>query len=303
MLGKNRHCTMTNRTQDPWERADLPDEAQRRTKLFVGTVLQLAHTDGLAIDLMVAPGNSGIMMAALATMTYQRLGLRPPHVLKVPIYLRDRRGGRINYDNTVLVPGIRRQLVGLNTMHTILHVDDETEEENPRTLKITLDLLRAATDERVPVEGATVHVVAELDEKPPSPADVLKTYGGWQIEFHPYARETEEWKGVFNFISYGIPYAIAKPVRDLYSDGTITAKELFCILLSEPIRDFDSAGQPILSRRWERKLEQEVPYFADAQQRFRRHVEGLIDEAVQNAGQGMPGQTGGGEAEDHTPHP
>jgi len=54
-------------------------------------------------------------------------------------------------------------------------------------------------------------------------------------------------------------------------------------LFGEPIRDFDAAGQPILSRRWECELAKQVRHFRELQRQFRDHLERLMAEAILDA--------------------
>jgi hypothetical protein len=258
----------------------LIEEAQRRTKLFVATVYHLIAHKGLSADLIVAPGNSGAIMARLTAMTYEAIGECVPRVLRIPVYLRDRESGkRIEFDNSVLLPEVRRQVGDMGLIRTVLHVDDEMHEDDPRTLKCTLDLLASALPAGALAVKSTVHVVAELSEKPVPESRALKTYKGWQIRFHPHARETAEWPGIQNFVSKGIPYEIRQPLIDLYPEE-LWNKEAFCVLLGEPIRAFSDGGKPVLSHAWEARLREELKGFDALQKAFTSHLRTLIAEAI-----------------------
>ena len=261
----------------------LTEEAQKRTKQFVAEVCHLITREGISADLIVAPGNSGVMMARLTAMTYEAIGESVPRVLRIPVYLRDRESGKkIEFDNSVLLPDLRKQISDIGRVRTVLHVDDETKEEDPRTLKCCLDLLASAFPAGARGAEATVHVVAELAGEPVPESRVLRAYQGWQVRFHPHARGTDEWGGVCNFVSKGIPYEIRKPFIDLYP--ALWNKEVFCILLGEPIRDFSDSGIPVLSHAWDARLRAELKGFDALQEAFTTHLRALISEAIGESG-------------------
>lgn len=263
-------------------RALLQEEAQRRTKQFVATLHHLIVCEGLEADLIVAPGNSGAMMAGITALTYEAIGESVPRLLRIPLYLRDRESGkRIEFDNSVLLPDVCEQVSDIGRIRTILHVDDETHEEDPRTLKCALDLIASALPAGARGPEAMVHVVAELHQPVPV-SRALRAHKGWQVRFHPHARETTEWPGVQNFVSKGMPCELRKPFLDLYPDD-LWNKEVFCILLGEPIRAFRDGGRPVLSHAWEARLREELKGFDALQEAFRAHLRTLIGEAIGEA--------------------
>ena len=250
----------------------------------MATVYDLVTRKGLSADVIVAPGNSGVIMARLTAMTYEAIGERVPRILRMPIYLRDRQTGkRIEFDNSVILTDVSEQLCDIGRIRTVLHVDDEMHEDDPRTLKCALDLISSALPAGARDAGATVHVVAELEEEPVPDSRALKVYEGWQVQFHPHARETAEWRGKQNFVSKGIPYEIRRPFVDLYPEA-LWNKEVFCILLGEPVRAFGDDGRPVLTHAWETRLREEFEGFGALQKAFTSHLRTLIAEAIGESG-------------------
>jgi len=246
---------------DPWKRPDLTDEAQRRAASFIRIMHMLIL--GHDFDVILAPGNSGTMMAWLAVLAYGRLGMKAPPVIRIPIRLRDRKGRRIRFDNSVLLPAIMRQLGNAPT-DRVLFVDDELSEKDPRTLKEVLRLFRKA--------GGQAHEVFVVAE---GRGPQIK---GFNVKYFPFARQTKEWKGVRNFVSYAIPWSIQKRIRERYSDDVIDSKELFCILLGEPVRGL-RGGRPVLSHKWEPILKRNIRGFSGLQKDFRNHLKRLAGRA------------------------
>lgn len=260
---------MARKYPNPWKRPDLIDEAQRRTKLFIIKIKSLIKNNNF--DVILAPGNSGIMMAKLTSMTYSNLNLKCPPIIKFATYLRNRFGKLIHFDNSIIIPDIKKELKDVKNIEKILYVDDDVNCANPRTFKETISILKKAAGEKLS-KKATVFVVVEGRRR-----GGLKRVKrlNIRIKYMPFVLITKEWKAISNFVSYGIPWNIQLVVRKYYSDKVVDSKELFSILLKEPIRDFRN-NKPILSHRQENKMKRKIKGFNNIQREFEKHIKSLI---------------------------
>ncbi len=266
------------RYQDPWTRPDLIDEAQRRTKQFVRKVHTLIQKTNF--DIIIAAGNSGLMMTKLTKLTYKQLNLKMPLVVKIPIYLRDKRGVRNRFDNSVLIPAVKKQLSAVDKIENILFVDDELSEKDPKTFRESIKLIKTAGKDKVSTQ-LKVFVVAEGGELGElRRTKVLKC----EIKYIPFAKQTKEWKGVTNFVAYEIPWSIKKQVLEVYSDDELSAAELFCTLIGEPIRIKGELrnGKPFFSNKFEILLKRDVKNFEGLQAEFEEHLVRLVNGAIRN---------------------
>lgn len=240
-------------------------------------VYQLIAQNKENFDLIIAPGNSGIMMGKITEMTYEYLGIKSPPILKMPIYLRDRTGKRIKFDNSVLIPQIKKQLKNVKNLNKILFVDDEINQNDPKTARVVLNLIKGSVSEKL-ANKVSVFIVAEGRWK-----GILRNIdiSGFKIKFMPFEiADKKEWKGIFNFVSYEIPWKIQEQIRKYYSDKIIGSKEMFCILFGEPIKLFNN-GKPTLSHKWEPILKRKVGNFSKLQGSFKIHIKTLIKETIE----------------------
>lgn len=268
---------MARKYKDPWTRPDLIDEAQRRTKRFIRKIQSLIQKKDF--DIILASGNSGIMMAKITEMTYKHLGKKMPPIVKIPIYLRDRMGKRIKFDNSVLITEVQKQIKNIKKIEHILVVDDDLNEKYPKTVIESIKLVNKAGEDKIS-KRLDVFVVAE-GETGKGKLGRVKSLD-CNIIYFPFAKETKEWKGISNFVSYGIPWEYQKKIRKFYSDEELEAKKIFCILLREPIRSKGKfkGGKPYFSYKWNSMLKEKIRNFEKLQKGFERHIKNLIREAV-----------------------
>jgi orotate phosphoribosyltransferase-like protein len=254
--------------KSPWERPDLISEAQKRLKKFVITIYKLLVEKKQKYDLVIGAGNSGINMAKVTEMIYGHLKLKAPPMLKVPTYLRTKSGKRIKFDNSVLIPHLKKEIKNVKKIENILFVDDDIS-KGATTLREVLRLIS-----KLNITQTTVTIVAE--DYGFSNHAKIKNY---KIKFYPFSKKSKEWKGISNFISYGIPYNIFKPIRDLYSDKQIDSKERFSILLGEPVRGLKDK-KPILTHKWDNILKRKIKNFDVLKKKFKNHIKKKIAEAI-----------------------
>jgi hypothetical protein len=266
---------MARKYKDPWKRPDLIDEAQRRTKKFISKIKVLAQKNDF--DLILAPGNSGLMMAKITELVYNQLKIKIPPIIKIPVYLRDVKGKRIPFDNSVLVPDVKNQIKNVKDIETVLLVDDELSEKDPKTVRECIKLIQKAGETKLS-EKLTIFIVAEGQKGKLSKVKSL----GCNIWYFPFAKQTKEWAGVSNFVSYGIPWNIQKEVRKFYSDEKLSASEIFCSLLGEPTREKGKLkkGKPYFSYKWTALLKRKIKNFKNLQKEFENHIKSLVIEIV-----------------------
>lgn len=265
---------MTRRYRDPWTRPDLIDEAQRRTKRFIKQIKSLIPKNDF--DFILAPGNSGLMMAKITEFIYWNLKIKIPSIVKIPIYLRDVKGTRIKFDNSVLASDIKNQIKHVKHIKSVLLVDDELGEKDPKTVRECIKLIQTAG--KAKSDTCTVFVVAEGQKGKLYRVKSL----GCNIRYFPFAKQTKEWHGVNNFVSYGIPRHIQKEIRKFYSDKKLSATEMFCSLLGEPTREKGKLrnGKPYFSYKWTGLLKKKVKSFKTLQKEFEKHIKNLVRETV-----------------------
>ncbi len=260
--------------RNPWTRPDLIDEAQRRTKRFVKKIKSLIQKNDF--DIILAAGNSGIMMTKITELTYELLKIRLPPIVKIPIYLRDSQGKRIKFDNSVLAPDVQKQIKNIKKIGKILFADDELDEKDPKTIRESIKLIKKTGKAKIS-DKLTVFVVAEGQKGTLARVKSLDC----KIKYFPFAKQTKEWKGVTNFVSYSIQWCIQKEVRKFYSDEKLSATEMFCSLFGEPIREKGKlkGGKPYFSYKWLFLLKRKVKNFKHLQKTFKSHIRTLIKEA------------------------
>jgi adenine/guanine phosphoribosyltransferase-like PRPP-binding protein len=258
--------------KNPWTRPDLIDEAQRRLELFIKKIKTLIEESDF--DLILAPGNSGVFMAKITSMTYNYIGKSAPLIIKIPLYLKDRMGGRIKFDNSVLIPDVKRQIERVKKIRKILIVDDELTEKNPATVRASIELLTAAGKIKMP--DLTVFVIAEGQT---GSLKLAKSFG--KICYLPFAKASKEWMGVYNFVSYSIPWEIQSKIREFYSDSVLNSGEIFCLLLGEPIRSKGKLrrGKPYFSYVWNNAVKNKIRDFGELQKEFKSYIMNLIKDA------------------------
>jgi hypothetical protein len=255
------------RHQNPWKRSDLIEYCQKATKAFVKTISKLIREN--KFDAIIAPGNSGIMMAVFTRLTYEQMHIKTPPIVKIPIYRRVLNTiKKVNFDNTLLLPGIRKQLVGIKRADKLLLVDDECS-RCPVTIKTSAALvLNALGKERVS-KHLKVYVVTfspdgKLIGRIPNNL-IIKQY--WKLG--------KAWKGLYNLPAYGIPWEIQKPVREVYSDKELHSKEMFDILAGEAIKE-PRKDTIVLSHKKEATVRKHLHNFDRIRRDFKKYLSDLV---------------------------
>lgn len=254
---------------NPYARSDLEQVAQEHFKRFVGTIYRLVVEQQRRFDLLVGAGNSGVGMVKCTQLIYDHLQIQVPPTLVLPIYRhwpKDARTEENLFDNAVLLPEVKRQLGGPGSLRKILFVDDEI--GGGTALRAVVNLLQLARPNQSGDMAVTV-----VAENHGFNADIK--IAGISIQFFPYA---EEIKGLNNLVSYGIPYAIERPITRLYNDKQIGSVERFNLLLGEPVKKMENS-QPCFSVERE-ELKRRIKDFSGLQGRFEKHIRQLIASAI-----------------------
>lgn len=247
-------------------------KGRNNLKAFFQSLQKLLKEDQTTFDLVIGSGDSGIAMARLTEMVYQRLGLKMPAKLLIPFYRftqKDVPGGE-TANNIVLLADIKRQVSEINEVQNILFVDDEI--GSGSTFKGIADLLERA-NQNVFGNKATVYILAEDHGWKPEEQTQFK------IKFLPFASKN---KGISNAISYVIPNEFEHPIKTRYSDQEHGSKERMNALMNLPIKTMVD-GLPQWSDKWQKQLEKEIPQFRKLQKGFTDYLDNLLEEALLNA--------------------
>lgn len=275
--------TEYQRLYDPdnvWGEALRP-LALRNFKRFVATVYHLATIENKQFDLMIGGGDSGIALAKLTEMIYQRLDIPSPKRVNMPIVRFDYTepdGRPLNlFDNSVLIPEMADELGHLKKLEHILLVDDEI--RNGITAGEAIKVALEAVNPAAKVDHPEVVIVAE--EQGFEPDKFLD--GTVKTEFYPFAEDVDDMKGVVN---YFVPWEIEKQILEHFDDKQMSAKYRLNALLNLPDKEsYVQNGIPIFRPKFTyehtEKIKRTVPRFAELQHQFRKLVTGWIDEAVE----------------------
>lgn len=187
-----------------WSSPKLAQLAEANLKRYFATLHKLLVEDHKTYDVILAAGNSGLIMARYAQMLYEHLGLDTPIVIKVAPQ---------RYE-----PG--KEEVSDNLMdNSILYVDDEIGEGT--TIHACADMLKRITPDG---NRLLIDIVAEDQEYVPS-----ENWANINISLIPFAHEID---GLNNIVMYLIPQSIHQALGS--TDDS--CKKKVAVLLGIPSR-------------------------------------------------------------------
>lgn len=248
---------------------DLGEVGRRNFTAFVKTTAKLIKDLKEGFDLLVGSGDSGIAMVKFTEFIYDGLGIKSPPSIQIPIFrfrAKDVPEGK-SFDNSVLQPMVKRQWPHLNKIKSILFVDDEVGEGF--TAKISLQLIIDTIGDQS--EELNYFIVAE------DQGFIWKwRFPRVRVKFIPFIKHT---KGVYNAISYIIPYELEKPIKEIYSEEEFGSKARMDALLGLPIKKLIN-GKPVWSNEYLGNLKREISNFEDLQNRFEEFSRNLIHQSL-----------------------
>lgn len=203
-----------------------------------------------AYDLILGGGDSGNIMVWITQEVYVELQVNCPDTLVLPTYRHADYAETVLFDNRLL-----KELVHLpnGKLKHILLVDDEVGTGN--TIRGILGAVGELTDSK-PV----ITFIAEDDGFDSSRVT------GWDVDFRPPQPKV---KDVYNAVSYIVPFDYEAPVKRVLEPAVedLNDKHVMVTLLDLPIKLWNN-GSPIFTYQYRDLCLEEIPGFADIQQRF-----------------------------------
>lgn len=98
--------------------------AKSRIKMFVASIYRQLVDFNEKYDIVLGAGNSGLFMTKITQMTYKYLNIKTPFILNLPIY-RFEEDGKTPSNNSFLAQQVKEKLQNLDSINSILFVDDE----------------------------------------------------------------------------------------------------------------------------------------------------------------------------------
>lgn len=237
--------------------------ALRNFKRFVATIYKLIKGDNIRFDLIIGSGDSGISMTKLTGLVYKAVELNPPPVINIPLlrYSKPKIYWSENpedfFDNSVLIPEIKKQLEDIVYLGNVLFVDDEIGVGmTARTIfKYILDIV----EPNKRVSKVNFVIVAE-------------SFGDYfefnderaNIIFKPFSVGIND---VYSVISYIVPWEIEKQINEYFTEKELGSKEILNILLGLPTKELVN-GKPEFSFKKNKLAEERMPNLEDLKQQF-----------------------------------
>ncbi|TLS51566.1 hypothetical protein FE782_13755 [Paenibacillus antri] len=262
--------------RDIWERVDLNGLAEANVKRFAATIYALIEERRTPFDLLLVGGNTGVVMARLALLVYERLRKTPPYVVKTTPQRyepgREEREENL-YDNSILELDVGNQLADyrISEVGKALFVDDEISAGTTARicLRALLSALPASPD---PIE---VWIVAEDQGFRGKALGELGRPA--EVRFMPFAPGVD---GLSNVVTYVVPYDIKTALNETFPDDVLSPPLLCNLLLDLPIRD-KTVALSGFHYRYHRIARERIPELPAMQRRFLQLLRRLVDEGIE----------------------
>lgn len=256
--------------------------ALRHFKRFIAVLYYLIVEENKQFDLILGAGDSGIWLAKIVELLYQKLNLKPPVIITLPIvrfkftYIKYEGQPLDLFDNSILVPEAEKQLKELEKLENILYVDDEI--ANGVTSREAVRVVLKATPKGKIAKNINLSLVAE--DQAFNPNDFLQ---GVTVTMYPFAKEVPGIHGVINYI---VPWDIEKQIKEYFSEEEAGAKVRVNMLLDLPSKDKELKEKmfipkPIFIYDYNEKATQKIPNFTKLQSEFKDSLNRWIDEAIE----------------------
>jgi len=251
---------------------------------FVRTIHNLVVIDGVKFDLIIGPGNSGLVMLKITELIFDHCKWKFPPQLKLPIqrYMKGTDGELHN--NISLMPCAKEQMHGISSLTNVLFVDDEMGKGT--TVKASLALMRAAANSKLlklSYEQNHCHIVVELRDWPLSfGIPVVRPF------IHHFATMSNLHRNKV-IVNYLRPPAILddieKFLKSLDTDNEKFGDKCLNIALGtqSKVYDHNLDVPPVFTEQLNEKAKAKLPGLDDIRANFRDYLSELIKEALDTA--------------------
>ncbi len=246
-------------------------------KQFIRTIHRLITVEGKQFDLILASGDSGMILGGILEVMFADLNLTRTPILNVPILRYDptipfpqcEDEGKF-FDNSVLLPTVKEQIseANLKQMKEALFIDDEI--YRGTTAKVAIELVLDTIDPSLIGEDINYTIVAE--DQGFKGLDMP----GIKIDFQPFAEEIE---GLNNVLGYSTPPKLVQPIRAHFSEDEITRKNLMNILLDLPNKEIVN-GLPEFKYTRNARVESEIDNLPELQREYLSQLQQWIKESI-----------------------
>ncbi len=256
--------------------------AIRNFKRLVAVIYYLIAAKNIQCDLVVGAGDSGIWLAKVVEKIYLLLDLKVPTILTVPIvrfkftYLKYKDQPLELFDNSVLVPEVKKQLKNLNELDRILFIDDEI--AYGVTVREAIKVILKSVDQNKISKDLLVTIVAENQEFNPNP--FLEKA---KANFYYFAKRTE---GMNSIIDYITPWEIEQQILTHFKKEEFGPKVIINILLDLSSKEKELMEnlyipKPIFSYTYNKRASQKVPNLSNLKKEFQAKLDLWINEAIE----------------------
>lgn len=251
-----------------WHSPKLEQLAKANLKRYFAVLYKLIVEENKKFDVLMAGGNSGLIMALYAQMFYDTIKIDSPIVFKTTPQRHFPYGEEIPenlVDNTVLYLDIKNQIrdYRVRDVSSILFVDDEIGDGITARACINAFIKALSTDKQI-----NLYITAENQEYEPKnfPSNV-------EVKFIPFANEIE---GMNNVVMYLIPNEIYNQIKNIDASD----KSKVALLLGLPRRTktalLDGYDFSLNHEAYEK-----IPDFEKLMVEFEYLINKLIQEAIQ----------------------
>ncbi len=246
---------------------DLGKLGKQKFCKFCHVIKELLIERQVTFDLIVASGNSGLIMAKFTELLYEYLGKPAPDILRIPFY-RFFPGKEENFDNYILLTSIIEELKPCGNINSVLFVDDEIEKGT--TAFGSLELMNAALDKLGRPRIQNFYIVAE------DHGFMLPTKYS-EVKFFPHDTKTGDYvKAIF----FTTPPELEKPLLDvLGEDEVFRFHNRRSVLFNLPVKDFNK-GKPIFTNKYLTLAKESISNLATLQEAYYNNLRSLINDCL-----------------------
>jgi len=271
-----------------YSKAKIKQLAEENIRFFTSDIKRLLVIENMNFDLILACGNTGIYLAELTKWIFNELKIKHPLVLKLPIQRfckseaqkwpdskmeAKRLRYQINpaknfplviFDNSVLLPELKKQIFGQKKYKNILFVDDEI--HSTLTIRLALDLLQKSGHLS---NQPNVTIVAENHNLiwPYHNPDVF-------LHFLPFGIH----KQLNNLISNAVSSDFIGSVLQ-YLPEDFNKKSVVNLLLDLPVKVFNGK-KPNFTKQFNLKLRKEMTEYDVQKKEHKKYLMKLIHEGL-----------------------
>lgn len=251
------------------ENIDLGTLSEKNLKRYIATLYHLISKKKISFDLIIGAGDSGAAMAKIAELTFQRLDIKIPVIIYVPIYRHEDEAETKLFDNSIFAEDIQDKVNKINKLTNILFVDDEIEKAVVASESLKL-VLKAIDKSKVSKEILFVITAEDHGFK------WNYNFENVKVEFYPFSKKIE---GYYSIISCVIPWEIENPIKEHFPDEIISPKQRMNILLGLPVKRF-TGNKPVFTFKYTDRVKRRVSNLEELEEEFKSFLNKVIDQAI-----------------------